>query len=768
MSSPPNNKQYVALRESESRFRQVAEHSREGIFVESEGLFRYLNPAAVRLFRAASAEQLIGQPVIERIHADRRLRATETMRLVSENRETLPLYEEKYLKLDGRVFDVEVSMAPIPYESKTETVVYFRDITTRKRGTEQQSRAILYALMEAAQDSIYVKDREGRYLILNKAASRLVGKTQEEILGRDDTALFVPGIARAGMENDRKIMATRTVQTRQDDLILASGDEIAVLTTEGPVVDALGDVIGLFGISRDITEHKRSEKERSRLQEQLQQAQKMESVGRLAGGVAHDFNNLLTVINGYSDLLLGQLSGIDPMHGSITEIKKAGERAAALSQQLLALSRRQIFATRAVDLNEVVADVEKMLRRLIGEDIRLETVLSPQLGRVQADPGQLHQVLMNLAVNARDAMPGGGTLIIETGNVEVDNGYAGKHPELKPGPYVLLTVTDSGIGMTDDVMGHLFEPFFTTKKQGEGTGLGLATVYGIVKQSDGAIWASSEPGRGTTFSVYLPRVGQPAAVPKEVRPPLPTLRGTETILVVEDQGELRRLIEVVLRSYGYRVLEAANAGEALLHAERYAGPIHLLLTDVVMPRMTGPELAGRLKGLRPQMCVLFMSGYSSSAMADHGIPDSPVPFLAKPFSPESLASGVREALGPPRSVGAILVVDDEEAIRSFLRKVLTGVGYEVLEASDGKKAVKLVEASPVDLVITDLAMPEQEGLETIRILRRRHPQLKIIATSGRFAGKLLRVAEYQGADATIAKPIRPDELLELVRRVMAG
>jgi CheY-like chemotaxis protein len=373
---------------------------------------------------------------------------------------------------------------------------------------------------------------------------------------------------------------------------------------------------------------------------------------------------------------------------------------------------------------------------------------------------------MNLAVNARDAMPGGGRLLIETKNVDLDDCYVEEHAEVKAGPYVQLKVSDTGIGMTKEVMSHLFEPFFTTKKPGEGTGLGLATVYGIVKQSGGSISVYSELGQGATFTIYLPRI-KPGLSPQHEAQPAPQfLRGTETVLVVEDQEQLRKLAGRALRSYGYRVLESANPGEALLHSERYAGPIHLLLTDVVMPGMTGPELAARIKPLRPAMEVVFMSGYSERAIADRL--ELAGTYLPKPFSPEALATKVREVLGSPRPAGAILVVDDELGIRKLVRNVLAGVGYHVLEAENGREAAQQLETSEVDLAIMDLAMPEQEGIETIRTLRQVRPELKIIAMSGVFAGPLLRAAELLGAQASLAKPFQPDELLDAVARAMVG
>jgi two-component system cell cycle sensor histidine kinase/response regulator CckA len=392
------------------------------------------------------------------------------------------------------------------------------------------------------------------------------------------------------------------------------------------------------GAWSDITGRKSAEDEQARLREQLQQAQKLESVGRLAGGIAHDFNNLLTVINGYSSMLLKQTPPGDWIHEGLSEIQLAGERAAALSQQLLMLSRKSVVQTRHVNLNDIVAEVEKMLERVIGEDVRVECLLDASLGQVLADPGRLNQVLMNLAVNARDAMPHGGTLRVETTNLD---------PAESDGrPHVQLKVSDTGAGMTEEVLSHVFEPFFTTKRQGEGTGLGLATVYGIVQQCGGSIQVSSAPGNGTTFTIRLPRVdGSGAEEPQGAARTI--ARGTETILVVEDQEQLRRLAVRVLRKYGYEVLEAASPSEALACSDRCEGEIHLVLTDIVMPEMSGLDLAEQLRQMRPAIRVAFMSGYSERVHADSHKLELADAYLAKPFSPDTLAATVREALDSP-------------------------------------------------------------------------------------------------------------------------
>ena len=747
----------------------VLDHAESGIFIEFDGSFAYVNAAAARLFGAGSAGDLVGRPVLERVPLLCRSLAAERMRHQSEQPQHTPLLEKQYLRLDGSLFEVEGSAIAVRHNGSTGTMVLFHEVALHGevQAAERRTRALLHAVVEGTTDAIYVKDRDCRFLLVNAAACRMAGRTPTEILGGNDAAIFAPETAHAGMEHDRALMAGRTTETREEELVLSSGERITVLTTEGPVLDDAGEVIGLFGISRNITDRKRAEEERARLRAQLQHAQKLESVGRLAGGVAHDFNNLLTVINGYSDLLLAQLTSTDPMYDSVVEIRKAGKRAAALAGQLLGISRRQIVLSTVLDLNEVIVEFARMLARIIGEDIRLETDLCPTLGRAAADAGQLQQVLMNLAVNARDAMPSGGTLLIRTGNVELGEDYTQQHADVRPGAYVLMEVSDTGIGMSEDVRAHLFEPFFTTKKPGEGTGLGLATVYSIVKQTGGSIWTYSEPGKGTTFKIYLPRAGE-EATPKTGTPRLSaaTLRGTETILVVEDQESLRRIAKLVLTKYGYQVLEAGNAAEALVLAECHAHAIHLAVIDVVLSGMQGPELADRLKVLRPRIEIIFTSGYSEYTMIQRGILNRDAPFLSKPFSPEALVAKVREVLGPPPPL-TILVVDDEAAIRGLARKVLTGAGYSVLEAPDGKRALQQIRNSKVDLVLTDLVMPEVEGLEMIRNIRHDWPETKIIAMSGAFGGQFLQAAELLGAQAILAKPIRPDDLLAAIRRVFA-
>ena len=484
-------------------------------------------------------------------------------------------------------------------------------------------------------DPVLVLDEQFRVRRANRATTRVLGLEFSQLIGQPCYQV-VHGRTEPPPECPLQRMLVSGKEARADIEEPRLGKVFDATAT--PLHNSGSAVLGCVEVLRDITARKRVE-------EQLRQSQKMEAVGQLAGGVAHDFNNLLTAIIGYSDLGLARLREGDRLRKHVQEIKKAGEQAASLTRQLLAFSRRQVMVPQVLDLNSVVGNVQKMLRRLIGEDIDLLTVPGPGLGRVKADPGQMEQVILNLALNARDAMPQGGKLTIETGNLDLDESYTRSHIDVAPGPYVMLAVSDSGCGMDAETLSHIFEPFYTTKEEGKGTGLGLATVYGIVKQSGGHISVSSDPGKGTTFTTYLPRVEE-SIVP--VRPSLAagkSSRGTETVLLVEDDVTARDVVREVLQSRGYTVLEATGSNEALEIGERQVSrPIHLMLADVVMPEMSGPQLADRLACLHPKMKVLYMSGYTDAAVARHVKLTRDIPYLQKPFAAEVLARKVRELL----------------------------------------------------------------------------------------------------------------------------
>jgi PAS domain S-box-containing protein len=504
----------------------------------------------------------------------------------------------------------------------------------------KESEARLSGLIDAAADAIVSVDESQRIGLFNRGAEKIFGYTADEVIGQPLDLLLPPHVVEAHAEHIRRFKASsdtarrmgersEVLGRRKDGTEFPGEASIAKTTREGQTIFTV--------IFRDISN-------RRQIEEQLRQAQKMEAIGQLTSGIAHDFNNLLTVINGYSELTLQILAPDDPQRGNVAYIKQAGDRAAALTRQLLAFSRKQVLSPKVLDLNAVVTNLDSMLRRLIGEDIQLSTVPASGLWRVKADQGLFEQVIMNLAVNARDAMPQGGRLTIETANVELDNAYARRHVSVQPGSYVMLAVSDTGCGMDAGTQARIFEPFFTTKEKGKGTGLGLSTVYGIVKQSGGNIWVYSEPGRGTTFKIYLPRVEESVVTVEPETAPLQAARGSETVLLVEDEESVRTLVRTILQTNGYTVLEASNGGHALQLCERHPGPIHLLVSDVVMPEMSGRELAERLTSSRPNVKVLYLSGYTDNAIVRHGVLEPGTAFLQKPFTPDSLLRKVREVL----------------------------------------------------------------------------------------------------------------------------
>ncbi len=509
----------------------------------------------------------------------------------------------------------------------------------RQRADEQRRIAEdrFRQLAETIQQVFWMSDPLGRMLYVSPAFETIFGRPAD-ILATSPGA-WLDAVHPDDRERVEQAAYARARRGDYDEvyrIVRPDGAVRWIRDRAFHVYDDAGEVHRLVGTAADITEQRQ-------LEEQLQQAQKMEIVGRLAGGVAHDFNNLLTVINGMADLVLGGLADDDPLRPDLAQIRQAGDRAAALTGRLLAVSRRQILKPEIVDLSAIVTGLRDMIGRLVGEDVSLVLELAPDVGSIKADPGQIEQVVLNLVVNARDAMPDGGVLTIETRHVHLDAVYAAEHPGTRPGPHAMIAMRDTGIGMDEAIRRRIFEPFFTTKAQGKGTGLGLSMVYGIVKQSGGSIWFHSEPGHGSRFTIYLPHVAGPPAL-RPAPPPLSTARGRETVLVVEDEPALRELAARVLTSAGYTVLQAANGPDALALLSRHPAPVDLVFTDVVMPGMNGRELAARLAVLRPAIRVLYTSGYTEDAILRHGVLDDPRRFLGKPYTPAVLRGRIREAL----------------------------------------------------------------------------------------------------------------------------
>jgi two-component system, cell cycle sensor histidine kinase and response regulator CckA len=605
--------------------------------VDKAGRIAMVNPLLASTFGYAAAE-LIGQS-IEILLPER---AREQHRTYHAQFEAAPAMRHMAgRKLagrhrDGHEISVEVGLNSVALGGQPYVAAALLDVTPRleaeRRLAEREAR--LRTLMDHAPVAISVLSPDGTILEANRFLLRLLGRDSAGVVNHHIREFQVPGAAEQRVATYQALVHQGAGSERDVELQTAAG--ATVLMDFSIVRVRYGNEDLVVGIGRDVTS------ERS-VEQQLQRAQRMEAVARLAGGVAHDFNNLLSAIQGYGELLREDLPPGSPVRGDVDEILLAGRRAADLTRQLLAFSRKQVLQPRILDLNEVVAGTEKMLRRIIGEDVRLLVKTDPQGVRVEADQGQIEQVIMNLAVNARDAMPKGGTLSIDTATVALDETYAAAHQNVPPGSYGMLAITDTGIGMSKEIQARIFEPFFTTKEPGKGTGLGLATVYGIVKQSGGYIWVYSEPGKGSTFRVYLPRA-HGEVQPMPVAPPVAVRGGIETILVVEDDAQLRRLTRQVLERHGYRVLDAESPAHALTAVAQHHGTIELLLTDMVMPGMSGRDLAERLLRDRPGMRVAYMSGHSEEAIAHYGVLAPGTELLQKPASLQQLLQKVRETL----------------------------------------------------------------------------------------------------------------------------
>jgi PAS domain S-box-containing protein len=580
-------------------------------------------------------EELLGRDALATVVDEDRPRLAETIRRVFEHG-GYEQVEGRGRNARGELRDFVFAGHRVEIGGEMFIVSTGLDVTERKRAEEQNAR--LSQVVEQTTESIVITDPKGTILYVNPAFETVSGYTRAEAVGQNPRILKSGNQDVAFYRRMWEVLARGEVWTgrlinRRKDGVLFEED-----ATIGPVRDAAGQVTSYVAVKRDVTHE-------TRLERQLLQAQKIDAVGRLAGGIAHDFNNVLGVIMGYAELVRRGLGADHPLGGKVDQIHKATERAAALTRQLLAFSRKQVLQPRVIDLNGVLHDVEPMLRRLIGEDIELKTVLESGLGRVKADPFQIEQVIMNLAINARDALPDGGNLTFETRNADLDGDYVAQHTIVPAGRYVMLAVSDTGAGMDAETQAHAFEPFFTTKATGKGTGLGLSTVYGIVKQSGGFIWLYSEVGRGTTFKVYLPRVDEAAAVDAPRRAAARPSAGHETVLLIEDEASLRDILCETLENAGHTVLVARDGAEAVRIAAEYAGVIHLIVTDAIMPGLTGRKTVEQIIPARPETKVLFMSGYTDEAIAKQGVLLPGAAFLSKPFTPDDLLRKIEGVLG---------------------------------------------------------------------------------------------------------------------------
>jgi PAS domain S-box-containing protein len=629
------------LRESERRFRSLLDNAPDAIYVQTKERIAYVNRATLRLLRAERPEQLLGQPVLDLVAPEWRKLVKERMQQVRAKDGPLPMMEEEYLRMDQSRVEVEVTAVPAVFHGDQGALVFLRDITERKRAAETivYERELLRTLLDLLPDSVYIKDLDSRFLMANQTLAKRFGRDNPaQILGLSDKDFFPAERAVVLRAEEEKVIAGETINEKEETFVLPDGQKRTLLVTKVPFRNSQGQICGLVGTGRDITERKQ-------LAEQLRQSQKMEAFGQLAGGVAHDFNNLLTVILGHIALLQLQESLNPDQAAGLVEIAKAAERAANLTRQLLTFSRRQLFQPKPLDLNEVVANTSKMLQRLIGEHIGLETHFAPGGAPVLADRTMMEQILINLAVNSRDAMPKGGHLIIQTAAITISEADAQANPKARPGAFIRLKITDTGCGIAPKELTRIFEPFFTTKEVGKGTGLRLATVFGIVVQHHGWIEVESKINAGATFQIYLPCLPESERFQTEFSRAPEVRGGKETILLVEDEAPVRSLARTLLEHKGYHVIEADSGRSALEIWRQQRDAIDLLFTDMVMPEgISGRELAARLVAEKPGLKVIYSSGYTDDMLGENSPLRNNPNFLEKPFNSHKLLKQVRDCL----------------------------------------------------------------------------------------------------------------------------
>ncbi len=716
------------LHKSELLFRHIVETANEGIWMlDPQGIVTYANPRIAEML-GLSLPEVVGRSVLDFVDPA----CASELQASIENREKGNAEQREicYRRKDGSLLYVLCNTRP-EFTSDGRfagSLSMLTDITDRKQFEEElrDSEQKFHTLASGSSVGITTTDENGDCTYISQRWCDLTGTPPEKWIGKGWVDMVHP--------EDRERLVTEWYQ-----VALTSGEhhaEFRFLNDRGKTIwvhvssvarrSSTGKLLGWVGVITDISEFKQVES-------QLLQAQKMEAVGRLAGGVAHDFNNVLTIIAGYSSLIVAAADPNDLVHRQAAEIKKASDRAAALTHQLLAFGRKQILQPRLFDLNAVVKDTVGMLRRMINEDIEVRCLIKSGDIQIKADLSQMEQIVMNLVVNARDSMPMGGKLTIETDVVFLDEAYSREHLPVLPGAYARLAVTDTGTGIAPENLDHIFEPFFTTKEKDKGTGLGLATVYGIVQQSGGTIQVYSEPGHGTTFKIYLP-VAEGAAEKIFTTPKTIDFHGCETILLVEDDADVRGLVCSVLRDHGYTVLEAANGNDAMLVSAEHQQIIDVAITDVVMPHMSGRQVAERLLLLRPNLRILYMSGYTDNAIVHHGVLDAETNFIHKPFTPDALARKVRELLDAKPSSAefiapTVLVADDDTFVRDMIVDILQSHGFRTIPAGNGREAWNLLRHTGVSLVITDILMPHKDGIDLIFEIQNAFPSVPIIAIS---------------------------------------
>ncbi len=618
-----------ALEESEKKFRIMMEAMVNGVYICSPDFkIEYMNPVMIKML----GYNAVGETCYRAIH---NLEHKCTWCVYDKVRQGESVEAEVINPKDNHNYHV-TSMPIFKKNGSVSKMTIYRDITDKKLAEDERRR--LAAVVEQTSESVIIANGRGEIQYVNSAFEQISGFTKKEIIGKNFRIFKSDKHDDSFYKNMYDIISGGNTWSGRITNRMKDGKLVEFDTRISPIRDGSGAIVNYVSVNHNVTQQ-------VALESQLRQAIKMQAVGTLAGGVAHDFNNLLTTILGYAGFAKNRLKKDSDLYDEIEEIRKAGEKAAALTRQLLAFSRKQIIQPKVLLINKIVGEMQKMLKRLIREDVEIKTVLDPELFPVKLDPGQFEQVIMNLVVNARDAMPTGGHLTIETANMELDIDYfRDRGVEEKPGDYVMVAVTDTGAGMNEQIQSRIFEPFFTTKERGHGTGLGLSTVYGIVKQNDGHIWVYSEPGKGTTFKVYFPRVDAGLFHDSKEYFDEKMNKGYETILLVEDNASLLKMTKKMLTNYGYQVLTAKNGEEALEISGMHEGPIHLVLTDVVMPIMGGVNLVEQIRIKRPEIKVIYMSGYTDNSIAHYGILDKDLEFLQKPFTSKDLGRKIKKVL----------------------------------------------------------------------------------------------------------------------------